>query len=325
MNRRTVGPVLFLLVSILGSVWFVPYFGTSSNLRYLLIQAVPLLLLATGQTIVIITSGIDLSVGQTVTLGACVASGLMDPGMGLWLALVVCVLLGVVVGGANGVMIERFNLPPFLATLGTTFFLIGVNLFLRPAPGGYIPSSFQAIAKARLGDIPVAALVTLLAIAALGIFIDRSRFGLRLHAVGSDERRARLAGVPSGWIKYVAYIISAELAIAAGLFIAARTGTGDPLVGSSFQLSSITAAVLGGAALTGGQGTVWGAVIGAFVLGMISNVLNLLGVVAYWQWVIQGIVLILAVSIYSVEIGNLPSKIRLRRSVPLARDAGDAS
>jgi ribose transport system permease protein len=170
----------------------------------------------------------------------------------------------------------------------------------------------------------VAAVATLLVVAAIGIFIDRSRFGLRLHAVGSDERRARLAGVPSGWIKYVVYIVSAELAIAAGLFIAARTGTGDPLVGSSFQLSSITAAVLGGAALTGGQGTVWGAIIGAFVLGMISNVLNLLGVVAYWQWVIQGIVLILAVSIYSVEIGDLRSKLRLFRNV-MAGDTGNAS
>ncbi len=324
MNRRTVGPVLFLLIAVAGSVMFVPYFGTSSNFRYLLIQAVPLLLLATGQTLVIITSGIDLSVGQTVTLGAVVASCVMDPGMGLWTALVVCAFLGVLVGGANAVMIERFNLPPFLATLGTTFFLVGVNLFLRPAPGGFIPRSFQSIATARLGDIPVAALATLLVVAAIGIFIDRSRFGLRLHAVGSDERRARLAGVPSGWIKYVVYIVSAELAIAAGLFIAARTGTGDPLVGSSFQLSSITAAVLGGAALTGGQGTVWGAIIGAFVLGMISNVLNLLGVVAYWQWVIQGIVLILAVSIYSVEIGDLRSKIRLRRNA-LAGDTGNAS
>jgi ribose transport system permease protein len=313
MSRRTVGPVIFLLVAVIGSMLFVPYFASTTNLRNLLVQAVPMLLLATGQTLVIITSGIDLSVGQVLTLGAVVASGIMDPGIGLWAALVVCALLGLVIGSANAVMIERFNLPPFLATLGTTFFLVGTNLFLRSAPGGYIPPSFQQIATAKLGDIPVAPIVVLLFVASIGIFVDRSRFGLRLHAVGSDERRARLAGVPSSRIKYAVYIASSELAMAAGLFIAARTGTGDPLVGTSFQLSSITAAVLGGAALTGGLGTIWGAIIGALVLGMISNVLNLLGVVQYWQWVIQGIVLIFAVSIYSIEIGDLPWIARLLR------------
>jgi ribose/xylose/arabinose/galactoside ABC-type transport system permease subunit len=213
----------------------------------------------------------------------------MDNGIGLWAALLLCIMLGLIIGGANAVMIERFNLPPFLATLGTTFFLVGTNLFLRPAPGGYIPAAFQQISSAKFGDIPIAPVVVLIFLAGLGIVLDRSRFGLRLHAVGSDERRARLAGVPSSQIKYIVYIASAELA------------------------------------LTGGLGTIWGAIIGAFVLGMISNVLNLLGVVAYWQWVIQGVVLILAVSIYSIELEDLPWAERLLRRFTTRRAAESAT
>ena len=145
--------------------------------------------------------------------------------------------------------------------------------------------------------------MTLIFLSLLAVYVDRSRFGLRLRAVGGSEKSARLAGVSIGEIKVTAYISSALLASAAGLFIASRTGSGDPLVGNTYQLSSISAAVLGGVDLFGGRGTVWGAIAGALVLGMIGNVLNLLGVVAYWQWIVQGLVLLLAVSLYAVEFG----------------------
>jgi len=308
VSRRSVGPVILLVVSVALSLVLVPRFGSSTNVSFLLLQAVPLLLTAAGQMLVIMTGGIDLSVGVSVTMAGVVASLLMTPdGGGLWVALVVCVLVALAIGVANGVMVVRFNLPPFLATLGTTFFLAGTALYLMPAPGGFIDPVFTSIVTARWGYIPPMAVATLLLLSGLAIYVNRSRFGLRLRAVGGDEMKARRAGVDAGAIKVAAYVMAALLAMLAGLFIAGRTGSGDPLVGGSYQLASITAAVLGGASLAGGVGSVWGAIIGALVLAMLSNVLNLLGVVAYWQWILQGVVLVLAVALYSVEGGRWTS------------------
>ena len=304
-NRRSVGPIVLVVVGALLACLLVPRFGTRINIGYFLLQSVPLLLTAVGQTLVIITAGIDLSVGACVTLSGVIASLLMDPpnGGSVLLALAACVGAAVAVGLVNGLLIVRYNLPPFLATLGTTFFLAGANLYLRPVPGGHIARSFQDAASTRWGTIPATAVVTLILLSLIAIYIDQSRFGLRLRAVGWNEKSARLAGVSPVAIKITAYIGSALLASAAGLFIASRTGSGDPLVGNTYQLSSISAAVLGGVDLFGGRGTVWGAIAGALVLAMIGNVLNLLGVVAYWQWIVQGLILLLAVALYAVDFG----------------------
>lgn len=304
-NRRTVGPLVLMVVGALLAYLLVPRFGTRINIGYFLLQSVPLLLTAVGQTLVILTGGIDLSVGACVTLAGVVASLVMDPANGgsVPLALAACVGAAGAVGLMNGLLIVRYNLPPFLATLGMTFFLAGINLYLRPVPGGHIARSFQDIASTRWGPIPATSVATLTLLSLIAIYVDRSRFGLRLRAIGWNEKSARLAGVSIGEIKVTAYIGSALLASAAGLFIASRTGSGDPLVGNTYQLSSISAAVLGGVDLFGGRGTVWGAIAGALVLGMIGNVLNLLGVVAYWQWIVQGLVLLLAVALYAVEFG----------------------
>jgi ribose transport system permease protein len=304
-NRRTVGPLVLMVIGALLAYLLVPRFGTRINIGYFLLQSVPLLLTAVGQTLVILTGGIDLSVGACVTLAGVVASLVMDPANGgsVPLALAACVGAAAAVGVTNGLLIVRYNLPPFLATLSMTFFLAGINLYLRPVPGGHIARSFQDLASTRWGPIPATSVATLILLSLIAIYVDRSRFGLRLRAVGWNEKSARLAGVSIGEIKVTACIGSALLASAAGLFIASRTGSGDPLVGNTYQLSSISAAVLGGVDLFGGRGTVWGAIAGALVLGMIGNVLNLLGVVAYWQWIVQGLVLLLAVALYAVEFG----------------------
>jgi ribose/xylose/arabinose/galactoside ABC-type transport system permease subunit len=309
MSRRTVAPIVLVIVAVVLSVLLVPRFGTRINIAYLLLQSVPLLLTAVGQTLVIITAGIDLSVGASVTLADVIASLLMEPAHGgVFVALLVCLAAGVAVGGVNALLIVRFHLPPFLATLGMTFFLAGINLYLRPVPGGFIADGFQRVVSARWGYVPPTVVVTLVVLAAIAVYVDRSRLGLRLRAVGWNERSARLAGVSSEAVKVPAYVGAALLATAAGLFIASRTGNGDPLVGNSYQLGSISAAVLGGADLFGGRGTIWGAVAGAFVLAMIGNVLNLLGVVAYWQWILQGLILLAAVALYAVDLGKLGAR-----------------
>jgi ribose/xylose/arabinose/galactoside ABC-type transport system permease subunit len=305
-SRRTVGPIVLVVVGAVLAYFLVPRFGTRINIGYFLLQAVPLLLTSVGQTLVIITAGIDLSVGAMVALSGIIAALLMDPaGPGsVPLALAGCLGAALAVGVTNGLLIVRYNLPPFLATLGMTFFLAGTNLYLMPVPGGKIAESFQDAAATRWGYVPATVVVTLVLLALIAIYMDRSRFGLRLRAVGWNEKAARLANVSPGKVKIAAYIGSALLATLAGIFIASRTGSGDPLVGNTYQLASISAAVLGGVDLFGGRGSIWGAIAGALVLAMIGNVLNLLGVVAYWQWIVQGLVLLVAVALYAVNFGR---------------------
>lgn len=293
--------MVLLLLMVVIAILFVPNFATTGNVRNVLVQSVPLLLTTVGQTMVIITGGIDLSVGETVTLSTILASGLMEPGSaGAPVAVMVCLLAGVLVGSANALMIGRLNLPPFLATLATMFCLQGLNLYLRPVPGGFVPTEFRAIATAQVGIIPLTPVLTLLLLGVLAFHFSRSRFGLQTYAVGGDEARTRLSGVSVGRVKFSVYVASGLLASLAGLFLAARTGTGDPSIGSTYVFDSITATVLGGASLLGGRGTLWGALAAALVLALLSNVLNLLGVVTYWQWIIRGIILVLAVAGYSL-------------------------
>ena len=324
MRRSTIGPVILLAVSVALALSLVNRFGSEINIGFLLLQSVPLLLTAAGQTLVIMTSGIDLSVGASVAVAGVVASLFMLPEngtAGLVIGLVACLLVALATGAANAIMVVRFHLPPFLATLGTTFFLAGVALYLRAVPGGQIDPVLKAAATTRWGYFPPVAIATLVGLGILAVYVNRSRYGLRLRAVGGNEDRARRAGVDPGFVKLVAYVASALLGMLAGLFIAGRTGSGDPLVGGSYQLASITAAVLGGASLAGGRGSIWGAVIGALVLAMLSNVLNLIGVVAYWQWVIQAFVLLLAVALYSVD--GITDRLRwVARARPPRADSG---
>lgn len=162
LNRRTVGPIVLVVAGAFLAYCLVPRFGTRINIGYFLLQSVPLLLTAVGQTLVILTAGIDLSVGACVTLAGVIASLLMDPvnGGSVPLALAACLGAAVAVGLVNGLLIVRYNLPPFLATLGMTFFLAGINLYLRPVPGGHIARSFQDAAATRWGAIPATAAVT---------------------------------------------------------------------------------------------------------------------------------------------------------------------
>lgn len=301
LMSREAAPVMLMLAILALAMLLVPNFGSSGNLRNVLVQSVPLLLTAVGQTLVIITAGIDLSIGETVTLSTILASSLMGlEYVGIPLAIIACLLAGTLVGIANALMIGRLNLPPFLATLASMFCLQGLNLYLRPVPGGFVPLEFRSIASARIGPIPIVPVVFVILLSVIALHFSRAKFGLRAYAVGADETRARLSGVSLRQVKLSVYVCSGLLASIAGLFLAARTGSGDPHIGSTYMFDSITATVLGGASLLGGLGTLWGALASGLVLAMLANILNLLGVITYWQWIIRGAILVLAVAGYSL-------------------------
>lgn len=316
MNRRSLPmdpaalPAVSFLV-LLGVIGFLgsPGFLTTDNIGNVLKNVTPLLLVAEGQTFVIACRGLDLSVGATATLTATlVATGF--PVIG-WLAIPLALGASSLVGVFNGVGV-RSGLNPFLMTLASLSIVQGIIFTYRPTTGGTVPSELAAIAG-LVGPIPVA-LPIVVAVAGLAAVILRwTRMGSHILATGGDPAVARLAGVRVGRSQLAAFVICATAAGFAGLFLAARTRTGDPLIGSSLTLDSVVAVVLGGSLLAGGRVSLFGTVVGSLCLGLLPNVLNLTGVPAFYQGLIKGALLIAAVLLPAVVTQVRTSRARTAR------------
>jgi ABC-type sugar transport system ATPase subunit/ribose/xylose/arabinose/galactoside ABC-type transport system permease subunit len=296
-NLINIIPAILLLFLMLYGGLLVPNFSTVGNIRNILVQSLPLLVTSVGQSLTIFCGGIDLSIGEVITLSSIIASDLMKQ-LGIPLTVLIALNIGCSIGYINYFLVEKLGLPPFLATLATMFALQGLNIYLRPVPGGYIPPEFRLIATVKVGNMPLASIVTLVILALFAIHLSYSRWGLHIKAVGYDVKKANLCGISPSKVKKSAYLISAILASLAGLFLAARTGSADPYIGQTYVFDSITATVLGGASLSGGSGSLWGTIASAYILAMLSNILNLSGVTAFYQWIIRGLILIGAVTFY---------------------------
>jgi erythritol transport system permease protein len=270
--------------------------------------------LAIGMTFVIVTAGIDLSVGSIVGLSGIVAGGLLDQGLRippLHLTIypnvveVILITLGVgaLAGVVNGVLITKLRVAPFIATLGTLYIARGAallisdgqtfpNLVGRPDLGN---TGFPFLGDGTVFGVPVS-ILALVAIGALAAYVAaRTPFGRQVYAVGGNERAALVSGVRVDRIKIIVYTISGLCAAFAGLVVASELVAAHPASGETFELNAIAAAVLGGTSLAGGRGTVGGTIIGAFVIGVLSDGLVMLGVSSFWQMVIKGTVIIAAV------------------------------
>jgi ribose transport system ATP-binding protein len=188
-----------------------------------------------------------------------------------------------------------------VATLASFSMVFGLALIVRPSPGGSVALPFMDLVTARLGQVPVAALVTLLVFLVLELLLVRGRLGHALYATGASEEAAYLAGIRTGRVRLLVYAFAGLTAAMAGLVVAARIGSGDPQAGASFTLASITAVVVGGASIFGGSGTLVGTLLGALLLILVQNALNQLHVSAYWQYVWTGGVLLVAVAAYAAR------------------------
>jgi ribose transport system permease protein len=254
-----------------------------------------LLLVATGQSIVILLGGIDLSVGGVVSLSTSLAAthfGHGGAGMAGWIPLIV--LFGCIGGGLNGLLISQLRLQPFIVTLATWSIWSGVALWVLPIEGGTIPPGFIGwVGHTTLGlSSPVWLLVALLV---LWAWFKRTRIGVAIRATGSSENSAFLSGVPTGLTTIAAYALSGLFAALAGLFLVTQTASGSPTVGNDFILNSVAAVVIGGTSLFGGRGGVGGTVAGAFILTLIASVIFALNISSFWTPVLTGMLLILAV------------------------------
>jgi ribose/xylose/arabinose/galactoside ABC-type transport system permease subunit len=216
-------------------------------------------------------------------------------------AVLVGLLIGLLVGAANGLGVTWLRVSPFMMTLGTMSISQGIALQLRPQPGGLIPGEFAWLASGNVAGIPIPVIFFALVAAVGFIVLTSTRFGKHVYAVGGNEETTRLSGLPTDRIKFGVYAVSGFCAALGGIFLSSRIRSGDALIGTSFGLDSITAVVLGGTSLFGGRGSLLGTIAGVFIIASLSNIMNLVGVSTYFQYIFKGAILILAVSFYYLQ------------------------
>lgn len=274
-------------------------FLTERNIFNVLRQAAFLGTVAIGQMLVILTAGIDLSVGSLVKLSVLVSALLMN-GMpeNTGLAVGATLGLGVMVGAFHAFVITRLRVPPFVVTLGTFSILRGLSLTIATRPVGRATPDVLGMYDLRVGPVPVLVIFFALLIAVTFLVLRRTRFGRYIYAVGGDEQVARLSGIRVNRVKYGVYIMCSVLATVTGLMWLSRMGVGDPVIGDGLELETITAVILGGTSLFGGVGGVIGTVGGVLLLGVTNNLLVVLNVNQWIQQLIQGIIIVAAVALY---------------------------
>ncbi|WP_067922875.1 ABC transporter permease [Alicyclobacillus shizuokensis] len=296
VRRYHLGPflgfvVLFIVLSII-----CPEFLTFNNLRNVAMQTSVNILLAAGMTFVILTSGIDLSVGSTLAVTAAISAQLMVAHVNPWLAMIIALIIGLLAGLLNGIFIAYGRLAPFIVTLGTMQLYRGITEILTQGmPIFYLPHSFTSLGTAYVAGIPLPVIVTVIVLIMAWIILHKAVPGRRIYAIGGNEEVARLAGVSVKKYLLVVYMISGLLAALAGLVLTARLGSAEPTAGTGYELDAIAAVVLGGTSLFGGEGTIVGTVIGGLILGVIDNGLNLLSVNSFWQDAVKGAIILVAI------------------------------
>lgn len=274
-------------------------FATPDNLTTILIAAAPFALIALGQTLVILTGGIDLSVGSVIAAsGMAAAWAAKNVGDNPLIPLAAALLTGVIAGAVNGLVVSRLNVPPFIATLGMLTLASGIAYVIgNGAPINGLPSSFGAFANTQVLGMTIPVLLMIIAILAFAFIMRRTSYGLRVYALGGNRLAAEIAGVRSRRVLFSVYAISGVLAGISGLMLSSRVITGAPNLGQGYELDAIAAVVIGGASLMGGRGTIWGTAIGLLLIQTINNGLDLLLVPAYWQNVIKGVIIVAAVGV----------------------------
>jgi ribose transport system permease protein len=295
----TVGLFLLgLFLSILS-----PHFLTVSNILNVLRQISMIAVVAIGMTYVIITGGIDLSVGSVLALSAVCAASLMTHGVNMYLAATAGLMIGAVCGFLNGILIvTKIKMPPFVATLAMMSVGRGLSMVITQGTPIYgLPGEFGFIAGGYLLNIPMPVIIMVLLYVIGDIHLSYVKTGMYYFAVGGNEEAARVAGVDAKRVKLSAYVISGLTAAIGGMILASRLVSVEPLAGLGYELDAIAAAVIGGASLYGGEGSLLGTLIGAIITGVLRNGLNLLNVSPYWQQVVVGAVIASVVSINALR------------------------
>ncbi len=290
-----------------------PYFLKERNIVNVLRQTSINGLLSIGMTFVILTGGIDLSVGSILAFGGVVGASFSSSAFAalggtthpVILSFTIGILAGLGLGLINGTLVGKWKIPPFVVTLGMLSVARGLTfIYTNGMPIPNIDKSFLVIGQGELFAIPVPVIIFALVFLIAWVILYKTRFGRYVYAVGGNEKSAKISGINTRLIILLVYGISGLLAALGGLILTARTTAGLPQAGTSYELDAIAAVVIGGTSLNGGQGTLVGTLFGALIMGVISNGLDLLGVSSYFQQLIKGAIIVTAVLLDTLQKGN---------------------
>lgn len=293
---QSLGPLVGLVLIVIVLSMINPDFLSLGNIFNVLRQISINALMAFGMTFVILTGGIDLSVGSILALSGALTAGMMAGGMSTWTAVMIGLIAGTMMGMVNGLLITKGKVAPFIATLATMTVFRGLTLVYtegRPITG--LNEDFAMIGKGYFFNIPMPVIWTILSFAILYMILKHTTFGRRVYALGSNEEATWLSGINTGRIKVMVYSISGFLAAFSGVILTSRLNSAQPTAGTAYELDAIAAVVLGGTSLSGGKGWIVGTLIGAMIIGVLDNGLNLLNVSSFYQQVVKGGVILLAV------------------------------
>ncbi|MCP1103014.1 ribose/xylose/arabinose/galactoside ABC-type transport system permease subunit [Aequitasia blattaphilus] len=287
--------VLFIVMAVTSD-----FFLTKANLFNMLRQLSINGLLAVGMTFVLITGGIDLSIGAVLTFSAMVGCSFIrnDSPYPVIVCILVTIAIGITIGFINGVVIAKGNVPAFIVTLGTQLMASGGALLFNngsPIPG--LKDSYNTIGAGNILGIPLPIIIFLVVLLVGVLILKRTRFGRYTYAVGGNNLAAEACGINAAVVKIKVYVIAGLCAAIAGIVLSSRVKTATPLAGDGYELDAIAAVVLGGTSLSGGVGSMWGTVVGVLIIGLLNNGMDLLNVQSYFQDIIQGLIIVLAVFI----------------------------
>jgi ribose transport system permease protein len=289
-------PFLTLIALFIGLAVASPNFLTATNLSSVVRQTAVINIMALGMTMIIIAGGIDLSVGSILAMAGLFGTMAMEKGQPVPVGILVGMTTGLLCGLLNGILVTRLRINPFIVTLGTLGIYRGITLIVSNGlPVHQIPATFSYLGEGNLLGVPFVLWILLVCAAAVHLILDRTRLGRAGYAIGSNEQAAFYAGLNVAFYTTCVYAIGGMLTGLSGMIEASRLMTGQPTAGQGYELQAIAAVVIGGGSLRGGEGTVTGTLIGAFIMGLLSNGSDLLGISPYLQQAIIGAVIILAV------------------------------
>ncbi len=301
-------PFITLIALIVALAIASPHFLTNTNLSSVVRQTAVINIMALGMTLIIVSGGIDLSVGAILAMGGLLGTMAMEKGYSIPAGIAVGIVTGCFWGFVNGMLTTRLRINPFIVTLGTLGIVRGLTLIISNGlPVHQIPQSFSFLGEGTVLGVPFVLWVLLVCAGAMHVIMEHTRLGRYAFAIGSNPDAAFYAGIPVAFHVTSVYAIGGALTGLAGMIEASRLMTGQPTAGQGYELQAIAAVVIGGGSLRGGEGSVIGTLVGAFIMGLLSNGSDLLGISPYLQQAIIGAVIILAVSVDELRKRNLSS------------------
>lgn len=296
-------PAYVILTAIIVIISIVsPSFRKVGNIRNIIAQCAVLAIVAIAQSNVLFIGGIDMSVSSIISFSTIAVAMFSSSGtLGLIGSLALALAVGAFTGLVNGIGVVKFRIPAMIITISTQALLKGICLILMPSSGGRVNAEFAKFLKMRFGVFNVSAIIAIALYVVFFFLYHYTRFGRKMYAVGNGEIYASQSGISVNRTIVGAYVMSGLISALAGIVLSARIATGNPLVGDSYAMSSVAAAVVGGISMNGGIGTILGALAGAVIMSLINNVINNMGISPYFQYITKGLVLVLSLLIFQLK------------------------